>query len=63
LGSYHTLDLELFRNFTVEKEEWDDVSSGVVVEACGARKTSEVGAIVLQEGQFSRPVLKAKGGD
>ncbi|RPA87588.1 hypothetical protein BJ508DRAFT_410351 [Ascobolus immersus RN42] len=50
LGSYHTLDLELFRNFTVEKEEWDDVSSGVVIEACASRKTSEVGAIVLQEG-------------
>lgn len=52
LGSYHTLDLELFRNFTVEKEEWDDVSYGIVKEACEAKKTSEVGAIVLQEGMF-----------
>lgn len=50
LGQSHTLDLELNRNFTLVKEEWDSVSLGTLKEACDAKERSEIGAVVLQEG-------------
>lgn len=52
VGVHHTLDLELYRNFTVIKAEWDSVALDMVREACDARERSEIGAVVLQEGMF-----------
>lgn len=51
VGSQHTIDLELQRNFTVFKEEWDSVTLGVIKEACDPAEKSEIGAVVLQEGR------------
>ncbi|PWW79152.1 hypothetical protein C7212DRAFT_288221 [Tuber magnatum] len=50
VGAFHTLDLELHRNFTLIKSEWDSVTLGVVKEACDAGDRAEIGAVVLQEG-------------
>ncbi|CAZ83498.1 unnamed protein product [Tuber melanosporum] len=50
VGMFHTLDLELHRNFTLIKSEWDSVTLGVVKEACNAGDRAEIGAVVLQEG-------------
>ena len=51
VGGYHTLDLELHRNFTLEKGEgWDSVSLDVVREAVKQDKEGTVPAVVMQEG-------------
>lgn len=58
LGQYHTLDLELQRNFTLEKSEgWDSIAIAVVKEACDPTKTADVWAVVMQEGLANLAVL------
>ncbi|KAL9033191.1 MAG: hypothetical protein Q9214_007631, partial [Letrouitia sp. 1 TL-2023] len=60
VGQYHTLDLELQRNFTLEKdgeEGWDSVSRGIVKEACDPVKSADVWAVVMQEGVANLAVL------
>ncbi|CAG8618543.1 3995_t:CDS:10 [Paraglomus brasilianum] len=50
LNAYHTIDLELNRNFTLIKPEWDIISLERVEEACDITKQADVAAVVLQEG-------------
>ncbi|CAG8458065.1 91_t:CDS:10 [Ambispora gerdemannii] len=50
MGMYHTIDLELNRNFTLIKGEWDIIALERVEEACDVTKTADVAAVVLQEG-------------
>lgn len=51
LGAFHTLDLELQRNFTLEKADgWDSVALDVVREAVKVDKEGVVPAVVMQEG-------------
>lgn len=50
MGSYHTIDLELNRNFTLYKPEWDIIALERVDEACDIAKQADVAAIVCQEG-------------
>ena len=51
VGAYHTLDLELQRNFTLEKSEgWDSIALDVVREAVKQDKEGVVPAVVMQEG-------------
>ncbi|BFZ55458.1 Translation factor pelota [Savitreella phatthalungensis] len=50
LNAHHTLDLELNRNFTINKPEWDAYALERVNLACDPARTAEVGAVVLQEG-------------
>ena len=58
VGSYHTLDLELNRNFTLEKKDgWDSVARGLVREACDPTKSAEVWAVVMQEGMANIAIL------
>jgi len=62
VGQYHTLDLELHRNFTLEKGEgWDSVSKEVVKEACasGAKRVG-AWAVVMQEGKAAMVGLGAE---
>ena len=61
-GQFHTLDLELGRNFTLEKvgregESWDSVARGIVREACDEGVKGEVWAVVMQEGVANVAVL------
>ncbi|KAI8079940.1 pelota [Halteromyces radiatus] len=50
MGSYHTIDLELNRNFTLLKPKWDVIALERVEDACDVTKNAEVVAIVCQEG-------------
>jgi protein pelota len=65
LGQYHTLDLELHRNFTLQKETqkggmstedgeggggWDSVSLAQLRESTDTSKRAEIWAVVMQEG-------------
>lgn len=51
VGAYHTLDLELQRNFTLEKSDgWDSVALETVREAVRQDKEGVVPAVVMQEG-------------
>jgi protein pelota len=50
MGSYHTIDLELNRNFTLFKPEWDIIALERVEDACDITKQADVAAVVCQEG-------------
>ncbi|CAG8541393.1 7651_t:CDS:10, partial [Racocetra fulgida] len=50
MGMYHTIDLELNRNFTLFKSEWDIIALERIEEACDITKQADVAAVVLQEG-------------
>ena len=50
MGTYHTTELELNRNFTLIKPEWDVIALERVEEACDITKQADVAAVVLQEG-------------
>ncbi|KAI9650893.1 Translation factor pelota [Ciborinia camelliae] len=51
IGAYHTIDLELRRNFTLAKNEgWDSVAIDIVREAVRQDKEGVVPAVVMQEG-------------
>lgn len=50
MGAYHTLDLELQRNFTISKQVWDTVVLARLEEACDPVRQAEVAAVVMQPG-------------
>ncbi|KND02416.1 uncharacterized protein SPPG_02882 [Spizellomyces punctatus DAOM BR117] len=50
MGAYHTIDLELNRNFTLAKVEWDVISLERIDDACNIANRADVAAVVLQEG-------------
>ncbi|ORX46326.1 hypothetical protein DM01DRAFT_1410686 [Hesseltinella vesiculosa] len=50
MGSFHTIDLELNRNFTLLKPSWDTIALERVEDACDVTKQAEVAAVVCQEG-------------
>ncbi|KXS09911.1 protein pelota [Gonapodya prolifera JEL478] len=50
MGQYHTLDLELNRNFTLTKPFWDSIALQQVMDACDPSKRADIAAVVLQEG-------------
>ncbi|KAL2041960.1 hypothetical protein N7G274_005148 [Stereocaulon virgatum] len=58
VGQFHTLDLELNRNFNLEKKEgWDSVARNLVKEACDPVKSADVWAVIMQEGLAHLAVL------
>lgn len=51
IGSYHTLDLALQRNFTLRKEDgWDSVALETLSEATSQVKAAQLWAIMMEEG-------------
>jgi protein pelota len=50
VGAHHTLDLELHRNFTLQKPLWDSVALQVVHDACSPAENADIAAITLHEG-------------
>ncbi|EGT45824.1 hypothetical protein CAEBREN_01101 [Caenorhabditis brenneri] len=50
LGSYHTIDIEPHRKFTMEKEEWDSIDLERLDLALNPAATADVAAVVLHEG-------------
>jgi len=50
-GQYHTLDLELHRNFGLEKADgWDSIALGILKEAIDQDKKAELWAVIMSEG-------------
>jgi protein pelota len=49
-GSFHTLELEAPRKFTVHKELWDSVALQMVAEACAEKSSADLAAVVLEMG-------------
>lgn len=49
-GQYHTLEIELNRQFTLEKLIWDSMHIEILQKACDPKKGSEMAAVVMQEG-------------
>lgn len=47
MGAYHTLDLELNREFTIEKNNWDTVSLELVHRATDPTQYADVAAGIL----------------
>jgi protein pelota len=53
-GSYHTLDLELNRQFTLEKADgWDSVAIEMLKEAIDNHSRAQIYAVLLSEGTAS----------
>jgi len=50
MGAFHTLDVEMNREVTITKEEWDSVALSRIDESCVEGRGAEVGAIVCGEG-------------
>lgn len=51
LGGFHTLDLELQRNFTLEKAEgWDSVALETLKESISQDAKAQLWAVIMQEG-------------
>lgn len=50
LGAYHTLDLEMNRDFTLAKNCWDVMSLERIEMACDITKRAELAAVVMQPG-------------
>ena len=51
LGSFHTLDLELQRNFTLTKADgWDSVALDTLKEAVNQDAKAQLWAVIMQEG-------------
>uniref|UniRef100_A0A673HCL8 Protein pelota homolog n=1 Tax=Sinocyclocheilus rhinocerous TaxID=307959 RepID=A0A673HCL8_9TELE len=50
MGAYHTIELELNRNFTLAKKVWDSVVLDRIEQACDPAQKADVAAVVMQEG-------------
>lgn len=50
MGSFHTIDLELNRSFTLKKDCWDFIALDRIHEACDVAQRAEIAAVVMQEG-------------
>lgn len=50
LGAHHTLTLELGRNFSIEKDCWDQIFLDRIEEACNPERGAEIAALVMQPG-------------
>jgi len=50
LGSYHTIDIDLHKPFTLAKDEWDSVTLERIDNACDITKKAEIAAIIMDDG-------------
>lgn len=50
LGSYHTLELEEQRAFTIRKEAWDALDIERVRQACDPKLSADLAAVLITEG-------------
>ncbi|BFZ18717.1 hypothetical protein BsWGS_21756 [Bradybaena similaris] len=50
MGAYHTLLLEMNRQFTLTKQEWDSVATDRIETACDPVQHADLMAIIMQEG-------------
>ncbi|KAH7290902.1 hypothetical protein KP509_30G068600 [Ceratopteris richardii] len=50
LGAYHTLEIDQQRPFSLSKDIWDSIAIDTLKWACDPAATSEVAAVMIQEG-------------
>lgn len=50
MGQYHTLDLEIGRSLSIEKDSWDAMHLESLTTACDPVKSAELAAIMMHEG-------------
>ena len=50
MNAYHTLELELNKNFTIEKDCWDTILLERADTACNPSKYAEIAAVVMHNG-------------
>lgn len=50
MNQYHTIDLELNREFSLRKEHWDSVALDRLRLACDAAQRSDLAAVVMHQG-------------
>ncbi|KAM9968223.1 hypothetical protein ACTFIW_002659 [Dictyostelium discoideum] len=50
LGSFHTIDLEMNREFQLQKQEWDMISLELVKNATDIGQRADVAALIMNEG-------------
>lgn len=50
MGAHHTLEMELHRAFTLEKECWDMIALKRISDACNPAKSADLAAVVMQPG-------------
>ena len=58
MGAYHTLDLEVNRNFTLYKQHWDAMTLERIEMSCNFEKTADVAAVVMQTGMAHICLIK-----
>lgn len=59
MGQYHTLELELTREFSLTKYNWNSVHSEVLDEGCDQTKTADVAALVMHDGLAHLCLIKS----
>ncbi|CAK9436306.1 uncharacterized protein LODBEIA_P08640 [Lodderomyces beijingensis] len=50
LNSYHTAEVELNKEISIVKENWDEYDMTLLNDLCSIEKKADIGAVVLQEG-------------
>lgn len=50
MGAFHTLTLELDRQFSIEKDCWDQIYLDRIDEACNPERAAEIAAVVMSGG-------------
>jgi len=50
MGSHHTVELDIYKQFRLWKADWDDVTLMRLEEACSEKSRAQAAAIVMQEG-------------
>ena len=53
MGAYHTLDLQLNKNFTITKQLWDSIALDRMEEATNPERHADAAAVVMNEGVAS----------
>lgn len=59
MGQYHTIELELGREFTIYKDIWENIYLSRLEEASDPTKKAEVAALVMEEGVATLCLLKS----
>ncbi|RCK59012.1 Protein dom34 [Candida viswanathii] len=50
LNSYHTAEVELNKELTITKDNWDEYDMRLMNDLCSIEKKADIGAVVFQEG-------------
>ncbi|KAK8811398.1 hypothetical protein WA158_003132 [Blastocystis sp. Blastoise] len=60
LGAHHTIQIELFKPVTIEKEAWCQIDLNRIKDIVNIEKTAEIGCILMEEGLATLCLIKNK---